>query len=412
MEKIKVANLANEKKTRLTLLISSVFHEPLACLFIWLPFILRKDCHATAFQISLLATLKPIVSLFSFYWSHFGKDFGLNHKKSVLLSGVLARLLFLFFPFFHSIEFVLSAATIYLFFSRATMPSWMEILKLNLNPKVRQKWFSLSSVLGYLEGIILAIGLGALFDTQFYAWRFLFAIAAFFGILATIFQSNLPEPPIKKIDGESDENSLLIKPLKEAILLLRKRKDFALFQLGFMFGGFGIMLANVICPLFFVDILKLSHVDYANARYLFMGLGFILFSFFWQKQMEKFSIFNLTLKICFGFAGFIGCLMLSQAHLYYLYAAFFLYGVSQAGSHLVWHLSGPLFAKEEDSTIYSSVNLFMVGIRGLVGPIIGSYCYVQYGPFSVFSMALAFCLLGGLMMLKEKKTVLVSPTSS
>ncbi len=398
-------DLIGFKKTRSALIVSSLFHEPLACLFIWLPFILRKDCQATAWQISLLATLKPLVSILSFYWSQITYYFGMNPSKSVLLSGIFARILFLFFPFFHSIEFILIASSFYLFFARAGLPSWMEMLKLNLEPKMREKWFSLSSMLGYAEGIFLAIGLGSLFDQTLSAWRYLFSLSALLGILATIYQTFVPKSmpmPIKRRFNSVWQ--LVYAPIKDTLFLMKKRKDFALFQWGFMAAGFGIMLANVICPLFFVDVLGLKHVEFAHARYIFMGLGFILFSPLWQKGMQNVSIYGLTLKICFGFAVFISLVFLSNFDIRFLYGAFFLYGASQAGSHLIWHLSGPIFSKEEDSTIFSSVNLVMVGLRGLIGPILGSMIYLKIGPFAVFSLAISCCIFGGMLMLKERKS--------
>lgn len=400
----------NLKKTRSALLMSSVLNEPLACLLIWLPFILRKDCHATTWQISLLATLKPLVSILSFYWPKLADFFGFNHRKSVLISGFFSRIFFVFFPVFHSIEYILFASTCYLFFSRASVPSWMELLKLNLQPKQRQKWFSLSSMLGYAEGILLAVGFGSLFDKTFVAWRYLFALSAVLGMLSIFYQMALPNASSKSNKMQfSSLKDLFFRPLKEAFSLLVERKDFALFQLGFMACGIGIMLANVICPLFFVDLLHLSHLDYAYARYLYMGLGFILFSPIWQKGMQLFSIFGLTSKICMGFALFIVSMLLAQYHIAFLNLAFFIYGASQAGSHLIWHLSGPEFSKDEDSSGFSAVNLMMVGIRGLFGPIMGSILYLNFGPYVVFALSLIFCTAGGMIMLKERRGFRVKP---
>ena len=326
------------KKTRFAMIIANLVHEPLACLFIWLPFILRKDCESTAFQISLLATLKPIMAIFSFYWSQLSLTFGLQHRASILISGIMARLLFLFLPVFQSINFLLVASASYLFFSRASVPSWMELLKCNLPSESRQKWFSFSSMIAYLEGISLAIGFGFLFDQTMIAWRYLFAFSALIGVIGVIYQTLVPHQMQLPNNQPISFGQLIIKPWKDTVSIMKKRKDFALFQWGFMAGGFGIMLVNVICPLFLVDVLDLRHVDYANARYCFMGLGFILLSPLWQKGMQTVSIFALTLKICFGFAGVIVCLFFSIYHLAFLDLAFFLYGVALAGSHLIWHL--------------------------------------------------------------------------
>lgn len=54
--------------------------------------------------------------------------------------------------------------------------------------------------------------------------------------------------------------------------------------------------------------------------------------------------------------------MCAQYHVIMLYVAYGLYGVMQAGSELGWHMSGPCFAQEKDSTVFSSTNVLMVGI--------------------------------------------------
>jgi MFS family permease len=392
------------KKTRFALLLSSLLHEPLACLYIWLPFILRKDLQASALEISILATLKPLVSIISFYWIGIAQYFKLNLQKGFLVAGILARMPFLFFPIYPSVGYSIFAATVYMLFTRASVPSWMEMLKMNLSTNERGKWFSLGSMIGYAEGVILAVALGSLFDVYLTSWRYLFALSALIGIVGVIVQGNIPMKVIKLEEAcQVSLKTLIVKPWKDTISIMKKRPDFALFQWGFMAAGLGIMLANVICPLYFVDYLYLRHVDYANARYVFMGLGFIFFSPIWQNYMKRYSLFLLTLFIDMGFVLFCFALILAQMNGQFLYIAFLLYGISQAGSHLVWHLSGPIFAGDEESSKYSGINVVMVGIRGLIGPGVGSLLYVLYGPTVVFSCSLVLCLIGGLLMLKQRK---------
>ena len=392
------------KKTHLALVLSTLLNEPLTCLLIWLPFILRRDCHASAWQISLLATVRPIVSIFSFYWQRLLRFRGWNHQKSVLFSGLLSRCLFLFFPWVSSIEFIIFSVGVYLFFSRAQVPSWMEILKVNLERTECHKWFSWSSMFGYAEGILLAIGLGNLFDQRLYAWKYLFLVAAILGLIGLFFQTAVPykfSGPLK--EEKISLKELFVSPILDMMNLLKTRKDFALFQWGFMSGGLGLMLVNAVCPLFFVDCLNLSHVAYGNAKVIFTGLGYLLASPFWQKRMNRMSIFSLTIGICLGFALFILSLSFSELNLVFLYLAFFIYGVSQAGSHLIWHLSGPEFSKQEDSAIFSSVNVLMVGLRGLIGPVLGSCFYFYLGSKFVFIISFSLCIFGGMLMLKNKK---------
>ena len=62
------------RSTRLALLWMNLAAEPLISLYTLIPFILRKDLSATMFQVSLFVTLRPVLSVFSFYWSAYLKE--------------------------------------------------------------------------------------------------------------------------------------------------------------------------------------------------------------------------------------------------------------------------------------------------------------------------------------------------
>ena len=77
----------------------------------------------------------------------------------------------------------------------------------------------------------------------------------------------------------------------------------------------------------------------------------------------------------------------------WFYLAYIVYGVAQGGSHLCWHMSGPIFARNENSAMFSSVNVVMVGIRGCIGPPLGGLLCVWLGPLVVLPFAAFLALL-------------------
>jgi hypothetical protein len=54
------------EKTKKALLWMSLSNEPFVVLYAILPFILRKDLNASLVQLSILASLRPVLSIFSF----------------------------------------------------------------------------------------------------------------------------------------------------------------------------------------------------------------------------------------------------------------------------------------------------------------------------------------------------------
>ncbi len=396
------------RKTRFALLGTSLLNEPLTLLYSWLPFIMRKELGATAFQIALLLTLRPVMSIISFYWSAHIEKKRKNLRLNLVIAGILARSPFLAFLFTENSWFLVFASALHMLFLRGGIPAWMEILKLNLPKEKRDKLFSLSSSLGYAEGILLALGIGTLLDENYLIWKILYAFSALLGIIGVYIQWRMP------IRGEQEEeeplphkqrSSLFLRPWKNSWQLLRTRTDYAHFQWGFMIGGFGIMLTAAALPLFFVDVLKLSHTNFATARSICMGFGFILSSGLWARALQRLPIAHLACIICVGFGIFPLLLMSSIYHLTWLYLAYVLYGVTQGGSHMLWHLSGPLFAKNEDSSQFSDVSVVTVGIRGLVAPFISNLLCVSLGPRSALLTGMVICLSGSVYYLLTRNLI-------
>ncbi len=387
--------------TRLALVWMHLANEPFIALYTLLLFILRKDLNATIFQISVFATLRPVISVFSFYWSS-----NLLRQRNKLLSNlmgawVLARIPFLCLPFISNVWYLIFAAGIYQLFSRASIPSMMEILKLNLEKKPREKLFSRLYVISFIESIVLGLFVGKLLDMHEGAWMVLFFVAAILSLTSIIIQMRIPLPPLK-----ADENALpvttnrLLQPLKDCIHLMRSRPDFARFQWGFMVGGFGLMFITPAVNIYYADILNLTHDDLAIARYIWMGIGVVLSSFLWRRGLDKIPLNRMTAFIILGFSLFPFALLFAGISLFWVNVAFLFYGIAQAGSHLVWNLSGTLFAKNEDSSKFSGVNILMVGLRGIVAPVLGAFFCDLFNPFPTLVTGMLICLLGAFLMLR------------
>lgn len=400
----KLGNKSIEKKTRITLLGTSLLNEVFISFFGLMPFILRKDLLASAFQISLFTMVKPAVSVLSFYWSSRLVRRASSLRNNLVIAGVLARLPFLLFFMFDSVWYMIFASAVYMLFSRAAIPSWMEILKLNLEKPVRDKLFSLGSILGYAEGIIIAIGIGSCLDSYQNFWKIFFVFSTLIGLIGVFLQLRTPIL-LDDIDESKRELNLdlIVKPWKEGIELIKNRPDFAKFQLGTTLSGFGIMLAIPASALFYADTLMLSHAEMTFGRYIVMGLGFLFFSSLWAKAMQKFTINFLTGFVCLGFALFPLFISLALFTKVFIYIAFLSYGITQAGSHLLWNLSGPTFAgAKDDSSKYTGVNVLFVGMRGLVAPFLGGVLCEMFSPLIVFYIAIAICLFGSICMFSKK----------
>lgn len=309
---------------------------------------------------------------------------------------------FLLCPWIDEVWFVIAAAVNYMFWYRAGIPAWLEILKRNIKTGPREKLFSLSSGLAYAEGVVLSLAMGSLLDREPQLWKFLFFGTAIVGLLSLILLSRID---VVEEAGEEEVVSLrerVVRPWRDSLRLMRERPDFSLFQWGFMLCGFGVMVIQPALPILAVDALGISYFEMAAAISVAKGFGFSLSSPFWARYFQRFSMFQVSSAVFLSFGLFPLLLALSPFGIAWLYVAYFWYGVGQGGSHLVWNMSGPHFAGKEDSSRYTGVNVVMAGLRGAVGPGLGGWLSVIWGPIQVLFLGSALCLYSGVWFFKRQ----------
>jgi len=386
--------------TRSALIWMYLANEPLVALYTLLLFILRKDLHANAFQISLFATLRPVMSVLSFYWSS-----NLLRQREKLLSNlmgawVLARIPFLCLPFINNVWYLIFSAGVYQLFSRAAIPSMIEILKLNMQKEPREKLFSQLYIISFIESIILGIVFGRLLDMYEGTWIPLFFVASILSLTSILIQMRIPLPLLKQDTNIPPiTTNRLLQPIKDSIHLMRLRPDFSRFQWGFMIGGFGLMFITPAVTIYYADILNLTHNHLAIARYIWMGIGVVISTFLWKYGLNTFSLNRVTASIILGFSFFPITLLLAKQNLIWINIAFFIYGIAQAGSHLTWNLSGTFFSKNEDSSKFSRVNILMVGVRGMIAPVLGGFFCNFFTPPFILIIGMIICFFGAILML-------------
>ena len=391
-------------KTKGFLYASTILHEPLVSLYPLLAFILAKSLGAAVLQIVLFTMLKPVASIFSFYWSELVSQNRHTLKTNLLGAGLLARLPFLFSIFTGNVWAIILGSTVYMLFYRAAIPAWMEMLKLNLPGKFKERIFSLSSALGYAEGALIAIAIGSLLDQDILIWRTLFSLAISLGILGVIVQVAMPicEREVGKLKTEVQKLSFkqaMIQPWADGLRLMKTHSDFRRFQWAFMIGGFGLMIIQPVLPIFFAETLNISYRDLMIAYSICKACGFVLSSSLWARALGVISVRKFTSLVLVGFSIYPITIILGQVSIVWIFISYFVYGIAQAGSHLIWHLSGPLFAKEEESSRYSGVNVMMVGVRGTLGPPLGWLCSHHLGPIWVLIISSFLCLFGTVSMI-------------
>lgn len=375
-----------------------VLDTPFWGIFNLIPFILYKDLHATPFQLAVAITLKPLVSILSSYWAtRVYRTSGIL-VPSIMTARWIAFLPFLAFPFVSSAWYMIACFGLFMFLQVGMMPAWMELLKQNLPASTRENVFSYTQAFGYLGGGLLPFALGWVLDGWVDAWRWMFVGTALLALCSFFWQRSILVRPSGSTTKKHPSAHPLLQPWKSAWEILKQRPDFAKFQVGFMLIGSGLMIIQPALPVFFVDGLNLSYTEMGVAITLCKGIGFASGSPLWVRWIQRVDIFKFGAIVATLAVLFPLLLLGAQTHLFWLYIAYLTYGLMQSGNELSWNLSGPMFAKQEDSSPYSSVNVIAAGVRGVFIPSLGAFCLAQFGSTSVILLSAVLCLLAVLRM--------------
>jgi predicted MFS family arabinose efflux permease len=413
-------------KTRIAYTWTRILNTPFWALYTLLPFIMFKDLQATSWQIACIISLKPIVSLFSLYWSSQIKRRRDRLKSNIVWASIFGHLPFLFVPWISHPWFFIFASAFYMLFHRGVNPAWMEVLKVNVPEESRKTVFAYGSAVYHVGGALLAIMLGWFLDEYYQAWRWLFPLTALFSLGSIIFQAAMPVKRSFSNDIPASASPLkskqffkffrynfreqLQKPWKDVWDLIKQRPDFARFQIGFMLGGGGLMLWQPALPQFFFDTLHLNYKELTFAMTLCKSTGYALALPLWTRAMNRIDIFRFSGAVTAIATLFPLGLMVAQWNLIWLYAAYLLYGMMQAGSEMSWNLSGPIFSKQDDSSTYTEVNVVSIGLRGCIAPPLGSFLCNLTNATMVLLMGGCFCMLATWQMYLNRQAKLLQPS--
>lgn len=418
---IEKATLSEEypiRRTQIAFICTRLLGTPCWCLLSMLAFILYKNLHLSPLQITIIVALKPATSLLSPYWSQAIYQRPDRIITNLIGANFLRHLPLLFIPWIQSPWFIIISFGLYMMLTRATIPAWMELLKYNLPKEKREEMVGYGTTIDYLGTAALAVGIGMLLDHYQNIWKWLFSLSASLGLLSTLFFAFVPlrNASVSLANAISSQKFYIkrkiFKPWGQVWELISQRKDFRIFQIGFMFGGSGLMIMQPALPQFFIDILHLSFTEMGIAIALCKGIGVALTSHLWTKLFRKSNIFQLSALVTIFAALFPFFLLATSFHLILLYFAYILYGIMQAGSELSWHMSGLVFAQEKDSSTFSITNVLTVGIRGCFVPALGSILLSFVHPIGVILSGALLCLLASSYFLFNSRNYFVLPENS
>ena len=392
-----------ENPTSRAFILSNVISCPFFGIFALLPMILCKELDASPFQISTMTALKPLTALFASYWG--SSVLGKQPRLSLMWAYFLKFLPFVIAPFFSNPWMMISAFGMHMLLLRGVIPSWMELLKQNLSGCDRGKVCAAGSTINYLCTALMPLLFGWMLDVFQGSWQWILLYTSLLGMCSVLLIRKVMQ---SSIEGSGNEKIRSMKrfvlyPWKSTKNLLQKRPDFFQFQAGFFFGGAGLMTIHAVIPKYFTEHLQLSYTGMFLAVCFCKGLGFVIATPLWVKLFNRSEIFSFCARIPLIAVLLPLLLMLAYFNPSFVFIAYLLYGVMQAGSELGWKMSGPVFAGADNSTPYSSTNILAVGIRGAIFPYLGAGLFIFGGPYLVFVIGGLSCLAGSIQLWRYRE---------
>ena len=368
--------------------------------------IAKKALHALDWQITLLVMLWPISNLFSIYW---GKV--LEQSKSIakylMISGFVGRLILIFMLWVNNYYEYLFILTIFFSFNGLIIPATNSIYQHNIRNANRGVMFGYAASLTTLITLLGSYLAGRVLDADENWFRVFFAIVGVLGCYSS-FLLALIKVEKKNFDPSTriDLKKLFISPVLRAFEVMKKNRNFSIFQRNFFIYGIGFLIIVPVIPKYLVEILKMSYTSSFVGKAVITQIPILILAPIAGKVFDKknpanfssiaFASLSLYPLLLFISSFFIG----STIAVFLTYFAFLMYGIAMSGILISWSISSNYFAGNEDAAMYQSVHVTLTGVRGLIVPVLGFIIMKYLGVRAVFIVSICFLLTASFLSFK------------
>lgn len=334
------------------------------------------------------------------------RPFG-RSPKYWLFSGIVCRLLagMMFAVVGAPWHFVLITAVIGVL-SSGTSPLQNAIYATNYAPRERERAHGYAKMAHIVSVVVANYGMAEILERDGQAFRWLIPLAGAIGLAGMVAISRVRVRPAPKQDGyesvrlarsprpweiqdaASDGQprgiirTLMLSPLSPARMgfdglaapyrrtfrLLRRNRNFLIFELGFMLYGCGFMMLQPTIPLFSSEVLKLGYEDFSlMTTVVFLGVPFVLHGLLRGVlsgvSPARGSFIAFSMVLCFPL---LLMLVLATGSFALGMVAFAWFGAAMVFVDYAWNFGPVKFANGRDAMPFVSAHAMMVGLRALI----------------------------------------------
>ncbi len=391
-----------EKRTFWLLMLASFFNGFVFGTFNIQDVVAKKALLALDWQITILVMLWPLSNLFSIWW---GK--ALERSKSIskffILTAFIGRLVLIFMLWTHSYYSYLIIMIFVFSFNSLLSPAQNSIYRNNISAENRGVLFGYTASLITLIAIIFSYSAGKLMDINEDWFRYIFAVAGLMGCISSLLMAVIKIEKKKYNAAKLKLRQLFITPIMSTVNILKKNKDFAIFQRNFFIYGIGFMIILPAIPKFLVEYLRMDYSQTFMAKGIISQLGILLLSPIAGRVHDKKNPSFFTFLAFFTLGCYPLILLLSSYLIgsgienYVVYFAYLIFGIGMSGIVISWNMSSIFFAGDDDVSMYQSVHVTLTGLRALVVPFLGFLVLKYFGVKIVFIISISMFWLASVL---------------
>jgi MFS family permease len=358
--------------------------------------IARKELHASPLLISVMTSASFVGFLTGpFLVGHFEKG---RKLPWILATMLLARSSMLLFAFTYTARSYVAVATLGMIIPSLSTPAYLALMKDIYPDDWRGRLTALVRIGATIAGMASAILVGLLLTR----WRFqvVLPIVTLLSMTAILFFMRIKES--KVIPPASPGPSFA-----GSFSLFRKDPRFKQFCIAYFICGFGNLMSGPVITLFQVDDLKITP-EWIGWISSIGTLTAALTYYYWGKVVDSKGPIYCTLLAMLGWGLAVGGYSLVHS-LYGLIPIAIISGVSGSAGDV-----GPLnallqFGRKEEVARYASLHYALLGIRGIIAPLLGGLL-AEALPFDsaanyriIFRLSAVLVMLGCFLMWRVMK---------
>jgi hypothetical protein len=349
---------------------SALFYGAFTGLALPLITVVARKIGMTAEAINVMVTVQFVAALFGIYMGHLAK------RSTVMFFAVwpplLSRVAIGLLAFVRTPGPYLAVTAAFYFLSSLNGPAYSSILRSNYSDAHRSRIMGdiriavtvVSALFSGIAGIVLARNEALV--------RWLFLVAAALGVASSLVFNRIkvrrrPGDPLVEAPRPS---------LRESVRTVRKNTPFLVFVgLFFLCAGFD-KIAVTLEPIWLVDTLRITYSDTSLMLGTVVSLASIAAYFLWARTLRRFNCFTLLALNVVFFAARFAALAAARTSAQLLPMSIF-NGICNAGWDIIPIFCVIALTDSDNFAVYIGVNTTLYGVRGLIGPTIGTLLYTS-----------------------------------